>query len=95
MATYQNFKNDLLAQLASSNDTALVEITELLLDYTDGLIAAYVTGTPPPVIDTRNSSRSMEALEGLASMDDSAEPPPIIDTKNPSKITNNPSNGVS
>jgi hypothetical protein len=94
MATYQNFKNDLLAQLDSSDDAALVEMTERLLDYTDGLIAAYVTGTPPPIVDTDNSSRNMEASERLGSTA-STEPPPIIDTKSPSKITNNPSNGVS
>ncbi|MEY3240266.1 MAG: hypothetical protein RIR11_1704 [Bacteroidota bacterium] len=91
MATYQNFKNDLLAQLSSSNDADLVAMTEQLLDYTDGLITAYVMGNPPPVIDTRNSSRSMEGFVSA----DSVEPPPVIDTKNPSKITNNPSNGLS
>ena len=94
MATYQNFKNDLLAQLASSDDADLVEMTERLLDYTDGLIAAYVTGTPPPIVDIDNSSRSMEASERLGSTA-SVEPPPIIETKSPSKISDNSSNGVS
>ena len=89
MATYQNFKNDLLAQLASSDDADLVEMTERLLDYTDGLINTYTPGNPPPIVDTDNSSRSMEASTA------SVEPPPIIDTKSPSKISDNSSNGVS
>lgn len=94
MATYQDFKNDLLAQLATSSDTDLVEMTQRLLDYTDDLITAFVTGTPPPIVDTDNSSRGMEASEGLGSTA-SVEPPPIIETKSPSKISDNSSNGVS
>ena len=86
MATYQNFKNDLLAQLASSNDSALVEMTEQLLDYTDDLITVYVTGTPPPITTADNSSKSMKPLDGIGSTA-SVDPPPITNTGNKSNIT--------
>jgi hypothetical protein len=91
MATYQNFKNDLLAQLASSDDADLVEMTERLLDYTDGLINTYTSGNPPPIIDLTSPSRGMDGFGLTADVD----PPPIIDTKSPSKISDNSSNGVS
>ena len=86
MATYQNFKNDLLAQLANSDDADLVEMTEQLLDYTDGLIAAFVTGTPPPITTVGNSSKSIKPLDGIGSTA-SVDPPPLTNTGNKSNIT--------
>lgn len=85
MATYQDFKNDLLARLSSSSDADLVAMTGQLLDYTDELIVTYVTGNPPPITSTQPSSRGLEPSEGIGSTA-SVDPPPITGTSSKSNI---------
>ena len=54
--TYQEFKDSLIGKLATSNDPELVEMVDVLITYTDGLIEVYVAqGTPPPLPNNGNS----------------------------------------
>lgn len=85
MATYQEFKDDLIAKLATTTDAELVTMVNALIDYTDALIEAHIAPAIPPILPNLNmGSRGMPPSTGDFA---SADPPQLPDLHQGSKVT--------
>ncbi len=87
MATYQDFRTNLITKLNDCDDAALAQMVNDLMDYTDALIIEHVIppNQPPMIPILGGGNKATAAADGIG--DKNGQPPMIPTLGGGSKIT--------